>query len=437
MSPTFRELEPRTETTRLRERLDRLRASMEWASDAIPRDVRAEVRETIGRCDERLSLGVDWTIVALAGGTGSGKSSLFNAITGSEFAVPGVTRPTTSHASSASWSRGSGGLLDWLGVQDEHRFEVPHAPEQLAGLVLIDLPDHDSINVANRDVADRIVPLADLLVWVVDPQKYADHALHSAYLQVASVHGQPSLVALNHTDRLSDEDTMAIVQDLQRLLGEDGLVEVPVIPVSARTGRGLDNLRAELAGAVESRTVASEAVRADLVSAGKALARALAKDAEPTMPDPAEIVGSLARLAGIDARAEAAAAVAAGRAHAIPSLEPISLASVERERLDWVDAATDGLPLTWRRVLTDTIASGEELTASLNEELAAIEWPEVTAPSGWRARLSRGLRGGAESKAVSAIGREAVARVVRRSLHDPTLMIHQAYRNLDELTELD
>ncbi|MDN4472961.1 GTPase [Demequina zhanjiangensis] len=437
MSPTFQEVPPRNQTTALQERVDRLRASMEWAADAMPRDVRDEVRETIGRCDERLELGVDWTIVALAGGTGSGKSTLFNALTGSEFAVPGVTRPTTSHASAAVYSDGAGALLDWLGVREEHRYHVPNPPPELAGLVLLDLPDHDSINGANREVVDRVVPLADLLIWVVDPQKYADHALHSAYLQVASVHGQPSLVTLNQTDRLAEGDDWKIVEDLQRLIGEEGLLEVPVIPISARTGRGIDGLKAELEGAVESGSIAAEAVRADLVASGKALARALAKDAEPTLPDKTEIIDALARLAGVDARARAAGAVAAGRASQVPELTPLGLASVERERLDWIDAATDGLPLTWRHVLADTVASGEELAEALNRELAAAEWPDVERPSGWKARMARPVRAAAASKAVTAVGHDAVGRVVRSALVEPTVRIHLAYRNLDELTQLD
>ncbi|WNM25293.1 GTPase [Demequina capsici] len=437
MSPTFHDVPARGQTTALQERVDRLRASMEWAADAIPRDVRDEVRETIGRCDERLALGVDWTIVALAGGTGSGKSTLFNALTGSDFAVPGVTRPTTAHASAAVYSEGAHPLLDWLGVREEHRFHVPQAPPELHGLVLLDLPDHDSINGANRDVVDRVVPLADLIIWVVDPQKYADHAIHSAYIQVASVHGQPSLMVLNQTDRLGDGDDWAIIEDLQRLLGEEGLLDVPVMPLSARTGRGVDGLKAELAGAVESGSIAAEAVRADLVAAGKALARALAQDADPKLPDKTEIIASLARLAGVDARAEAAGAVASGRGHQVPDLAPIGLASVERERLDWIDAATDGLPLTWRHVLADTVASGEELTDALNRELGEAEWPEVERPSGWRGRMAKVVRASAASKSVTAVGHDAVARVVREALVEPTIRIHQAYRNLDELTRLE
>ncbi|WP_062204295.1 GTPase [Demequina salsinemoris] len=437
MSPTFNDVPVRTETRALKERVDRLRASMEWAADAIPRDVRDEVRETIGRCDERLALGVDWTIVALAGGTGSGKSTLFNALVGTDFAVPGVTRPTTSHASAAVFSHGAHPLLDWLGVQEEHRYHVPQPPEELHGLVLLDLPDHDSINGANRDVVDVVVPLADLIIWVVDPQKYADHAIHSAYIQTASVHGQPSLMVLNQTDRLAEGDDWKIIEDLQRLLGDEGLPDVPAMPLSARTGRGVEHLKAELAGAVESGSIAAEAVRADLVSAGRALASALAQDAEPTLPDKREVTDALARLSGVEARAEAAGAVASGKAKHVPDLTPLGLASVERERLDWIDAASDGLPLTWRHVIADTVASGEELADALNRELAEAEWPTVESPSGFSGWMSRPVRGSAASKAAMAVGHDAVARVVRDSLVEPTIRIHQAYRNLDELTRLE
>src|ERR1700760_1893461 len=49
------------------------------------------------RAGERLGLSSNHTVVALAGGTGSGKSTLFNALSGATFSPPGVTRPTTRH----------------------------------------------------------------------------------------------------------------------------------------------------------------------------------------------------------------------------------------------------------------------------------------------------------------------------------------------------
>ena len=441
MSIQFEHLAPRDETTALRERVDRLRASMEWASEAIPSTVREQVRATIARCDERLAMGVDHTVVALAGGTGSGKSSLFNALLGREFAVPGVARPTTSHVSAAVWGGEARALLDWLDVRPDRRLEREIDPLDeddevtLDGLVLLDLPDHDSINADNRAVVDRVVPMADLLLWVVDPQKYADHALHSFYLTTASERDRPSLVVLNHVDRLSTEDAWAVARDLQRLLAVDGLTQVPVMPVSARTGEGLDVLRAELAGAVSARTVAAEAVRADLVSAGRALAGALAKDADPRLPDAEELVELLARAAGVDARADAAAAWARGARPEQDEGWRVAIATVERERLDWIDAATDGLPPTWRQVVADAVAPAPELAREIEEALEDAPWPNVEPAHGWRAVFARGARASAARKRVLETGRAAVRAAVGPLVTEPTETIHQAYRALDELTE--
>ncbi|WP_430867336.1 GTPase family protein [Demequina aurantiaca] len=488
MSPTFQHLPPRDETSAMRDRVDLLRSSMEWAKEAIPVDVRTRVNATIQRCDERLELGIDHTVVALAGGTGSGKSTLFNALAGEDFAIPGVARPTTSHASAVVFGPPADPLLDWLEVAPNRRlavetFVAPPVPVEdsqdasaddaeaglgdhddagqrgatgytrtyathggsgnaaqngpLGGLILLDLPDHDSVEAANRAVVDRIVPMADLLLWVVDPQKYADNALHEAYLRAASDHGRPSLVVLNQVDRLSTADAWAVAKDLQGLLEEDGLTQVPVIPVSAKTGQGMDVLRAELAGAAAQRTVAAEAVRADLVSAGRGLAGALARDADPRVPDIEEFVGALARAAGVDARAEASASVAAGRAKNVPPMRPVPLAAVERERLDWVDEATAGLPVSWRVVVGEAVVGSLKLTDEINETLNAVQWPEVAYAGGLRGWLSRATSGAAASKSVLAVGREAVRRAVTPLVIEPTEMIHQAYRVLDELTELE
>ena len=265
MSVSFTHLEPPSETTFLRERVNRLRSSMEWASDAISAKVRAKVEEAITRCEQRLDLGVDYTIVALAGGTGSGKSSLFNAIARTDFAMPGVSRPTTAHISAATWGGKATPILDWLEVAPERRLECKtaldadaEAEASLDGMVLLDLPDHDSVNVANRAIVDAVAPMADLLVWVVDPQKYADQALHARYLQAVADVNAPSAVILNHIDRLGREDTDAVAFDIRRLLADKGIEDVPVLLTSARTGMGVGTVRAALAAAVQKRSVAAE-----------------------------------------------------------------------------------------------------------------------------------------------------------------------------------
>ena len=434
MSPTFNELPPRTETSRLKERVQRLHASMEWAADAIDPAVRDTVFRTIERCEQRLALGVDNTIVALAGGTGSGKSSLFNALVGTEFAVPGVARPTTSAVMSASWGPAED-LLKWLGVDEARRLTLEPSVD-MYGVVLLDLPDHDSINEENRATVDRVVPLADLIVWVVDPQKYADHALHSAYLKVASDHGQPSLIVLNHTDRLSREDQQAVAEDLAKLVKVEGIADAPVMLTSARTGRGVASLRGEIAAAAATRSVAAEAVRADLVAAGRVLEGALARDADPVIPDIESLVAALARAAGVEARADAAAAIAAGRPGVLSEGLSASLAAVAQLRLEWIDAATAGLPVAWRLVMDDAVLPAQQLAEEIELALASVEWPKILPPAGLRGLWSRALKGRSARQVTRDTGRAAIRATVTPHVIAPTTMIHEAYRNLDELTEL-
>lgn len=407
---------------------------MEWASDAIDPAVRDEVSRTIARCDERLELGVDHTIVALAGGTGSGKSSLFNAIVGTEFAVPGVARPTTSEVVSASWGPAHA-LLDWLGVDVPRRLDLGPSFD-MDGVVLLDLPDHDSINDDNRATVDRVVPLADLVVWVVDPQKYADHALHSAYLKVASEHGQPSLIVLNHVDRLTDADARAVAEDLAKIIAGEGIADSPVMLTSAKTGRGIAALRAEIAGAAATRSVAAEAVRSDLVAAGRSLEGALARDADPVVPDVDGLVAALARAAGVEARADAAAAIASGRPGILPESLSASLAAVDQVRLEWIDGATAGLPLAWRIVMNDAVLPAAQLAEELDHALQAVVWPDVAPPSGLRGVWSRALKGHSAAQAVRDAGRAAIRACVTPHVVEPTELIHEAYRNLDELADL-
>ena len=70
-----------------------------------------------GRAGERLRLSGEHTVVALAGSTGSGKSSLFNALAGADLSPVGVRRPTTSKAHASVWgAEGAAPLVQWLGV---------------------------------------------------------------------------------------------------------------------------------------------------------------------------------------------------------------------------------------------------------------------------------------------------------------------------------
>ena len=233
-------------------------------------DVLAEARRVVEQADRRLALSGSATVVALAGATGSGKSSLFNALTGTDLATVGVRRPTTAHAMAATWGEDAAAdLLDWLKIPRRHALEQdPQTAEPLDGLVLLDLPDHDSTERQHRMEVDRLVQLVDMLIWVVDPQKYADAALHDRYLIPLAKHAGVMMIALNQADRLTPAERDQCLSDLRRLLDREGLPGVDVLAVSAATGEGLDVLRERLAQRISDKQTAARRLAADVAVAG-------------------------------------------------------------------------------------------------------------------------------------------------------------------------
>src|SRR5919202_1434875 len=111
----------------------------------------------------------------------------------------------TSSSTAAVWGEPPEALLDWLEVPRRHRLDGAR-PD---GLVLLDLPDFDSVESAHREEVERVIELADLVVWVVDPQKYADGAWHERYLRPMAGHAGVMEVVLNQADLLDDRGVAA------------------------------------------------------------------------------------------------------------------------------------------------------------------------------------------------------------------------------------
>ncbi len=366
------------DTADLSRRVDALLEALDVAGDRVPAAVAQRVRRTTGRVRERLELGVDQTVVALAGGTGSGKSSLFNAIAGLAFAEVGVKRPTTSRVAACVWGGDGDPLLDWLGVGADDRIRRESeldADEQAAlrGLVLLDLPDHDSVSPAHREVVDRVVPLADLLVWVVDPQKYADDALHTGYLQRLTGHEASMLVVLNQVDTLAPDVRDELVDDLRRLLAEDGLPGIGVLQVSARTGEGVDAVRAELAGVVAKRSSAARRAGAEVDDAAQALATGLgAAEPAPARLAVTPVVDALTDAVGLPAVADAVAAVVRGGSDPVPGLGMVPADAVGLVRSSWLEGVTEDLPQPWGQDVTRRVAGVDQLRDALTAALAQV-----------------------------------------------------------------
>ncbi|MCR6033402.1 ABC transporter [Nocardioides sp. zg-579] len=354
-----------TRGTDIGARIEGLESAVQAGRGRLDDELLDEAQAVAERAAGRLRLSADHTVVGIAGATGSGKSSTFNALTGLELSAVGVRRPTTSWASACVWgSDGAAELLEWLGIPPRHQttrdslLDTRREDAAMEGVVLLDLPDHDSTEVSHHLEVDRLVQLADMLVWVLDPQKYADAAIHDRYLAPLKTHADVMVVVLNHIDTVPEERRDAMVADVRRLLEADGLPDVPIIPVSARHGIGLDDLRAEIASRVKAKKMTRTRLEADLRGAAQKVQEASGTGRTRALPDD--------RVAAL----ESAVADAAG--------VPTVVDAVERSTRLRAGRATGWPVVSWlsglkpdplKRLHLDLGSAGKELTGQSRSSL--------------------------------------------------------------------
>lgn len=312
----------RNETVSLSERIEGLARATEIAEGRLDADVVQRARHTLDTAGQRRALSADHTVVGFFGATGSGKSTLFNAVAGQELARAAARRPTTSKPLAAIWGEeGSRPLLDWLDVADR-RVVGPalsvstgsgrRASTAQGGLVLLDLPDFDSVTSEHRQIVQRMVGLVDVVVWVVDPQKYADAVLHQDFVQPLARHGAVTMVVLNQADRLAERDVPGVLASLTDLVRQDGLPatgQSAPVAVSAATGQGIEFLRERIHAVAAGRAAAGQRLETDVQHAARELADA-AGQGDPHGIDKAageRLTEGLARAGGIEMVADAAA----------------------------------------------------------------------------------------------------------------------------------
>jgi energy-coupling factor transporter ATP-binding protein EcfA2 len=162
--------------------------------------------------------------VALAGGTGAGKSTLINALAGSAIAEASPRRPTTTticvyhHHEVAS-----GGLP--IELAGEAVF-VPHDRPELRSKVLVDTPDLDSYATQHRAATRALLKAAGLVLYVFSPQNYRDERTWSVLREEKRF--SACAAVLNKADLITPEELAQITEDLRHAFVRAGLPEIRI-----------------------------------------------------------------------------------------------------------------------------------------------------------------------------------------------------------------
>ncbi|MEO8744227.1 MAG: GTPase [Candidatus Dormibacter sp.] len=298
------------------------------AAKALGLDATAAVatRDTVRA---RLGFPSSAYVLALAGGTGVGKSTLLNAIAGENVSLASARRPTTSDAVAwvpSSRERELAGLLEWLGISEVRE----HAGGAFADVAVIDLPDFDSIALEHRERVDALLPRVDAVAWIVDPEKYMDHVVHGGYLREFAPRIRRQIVVLNRCDLLSPADAGRVAEDMRKQLHRDGAGDIDVVATRAREGAGgIGPLREWLESGVEAKRVVASRVAAEAREAVRDLAAdAGVLETQAPLIEPARrerALSSVSRsalavidIAGLERQAVAATRLAARRRGAGP-----------------------------------------------------------------------------------------------------------------------
>jgi energy-coupling factor transporter ATP-binding protein EcfA2 len=154
--------------------------------------------------------------LALLGGTGTGKSTLFNALVGLPEASPtsATIRAFTRQAHIAAEAR------DRVWCEDLDLSAPVFAEGGVPGLILVDTPDIDSVEAQHLDTARTVLEWADIVLYVTSPDKRANE---DVLREMRAWSGRKRwFFALNKADTLPAADREEAWRDFGRRLEETG-----------------------------------------------------------------------------------------------------------------------------------------------------------------------------------------------------------------------
>ncbi|HWV79388.1 MAG TPA: dynamin family protein [Isoptericola sp.] len=268
----------------LRARLGALRLPLETPGVGA---ARADLHQAVDQLDDyllpRLRAERAPLLVVVGGSTGAGKSTLVNSLLGEPVSAPGVLRPTTRapvlvhHPLDARWfttdrvlpglarvtssghvsDAGTAGMRPGTDrgpdtgpgtgpAEGAAALRLVASEALPQGLALLDAPDIDSVETANRELSAQLLGAADLWLFVTTAARYADAVPWDLLSQAARRRAQVAIVL----DRV-DPGAEVVADDLRRMTAEHGLgdARVFVLGEAAEQGPGalVDGLLPEAA----------------------------------------------------------------------------------------------------------------------------------------------------------------------------------------------
>ena len=172
----------------------------------------------------------DRPIVALIGGTGTGKSTLVNRLLGAELTVASFKRTFTAGPIAIGAAPPPMGFASLPHVaadtvpargQSDRLTIVTHDHPLLASHTIVDTPDIDGELPEHHLLAERMFRWSDKIVFLVTPEKYQMTELQP-YYRLAGRYGMQLLFVMNKVD------DPAVLADFRALLARAGFAHEPL-----------------------------------------------------------------------------------------------------------------------------------------------------------------------------------------------------------------